>query len=128
MDKSTHEIRLAQWKQIIEECQNRPEGQSAKQWLNENQIKKDAYYYWQRKIRQNIYKQLNGNNTLPSVKVKKNDPISFTEISLESLVTAENNAESFKPAALIKTKRVTIALSDNISDRLLNRILEVTHA
>jgi len=38
MDKSTHEIRLTQWKQIIEQCQHRHEGQTAKQWLADNQI------------------------------------------------------------------------------------------
>ena len=29
MDKSTHEIRLAHWKQIIEQCQSRPKSQTA---------------------------------------------------------------------------------------------------
>lgn len=33
MDNSTHEIRLTRWKQIIEQCQNREEGQTAKQWM-----------------------------------------------------------------------------------------------
>ena len=32
MDKTTHEVRLANWKSIIEQCQQRPEGQTAKQW------------------------------------------------------------------------------------------------
>ena len=31
MDKTTHEVRLANWKSIIEQCQQRPEGQTAKQ-------------------------------------------------------------------------------------------------
>jgi len=54
MDKSTHEIRLAQWKRIIEQCQHRPEGQSIKQRLADNQIKEKTYYYWQRKIRKDV--------------------------------------------------------------------------
>ena len=33
MDKTTHEVRIANWRSIIEQCQARPEGQSAKQWL-----------------------------------------------------------------------------------------------
>ena len=28
MDTCTHEVRLAQWTQIIQQCQNRPQGQS----------------------------------------------------------------------------------------------------
>lgn len=35
MDKSTHEIRLIHWKQINEQCQNRPKGQTAKRLLIE---------------------------------------------------------------------------------------------
>ena len=54
MDKSTHEIRLAHWKQIIEQCQSRPKEQTAKQWLEEHDISDKAYYYWLRKIRRMI--------------------------------------------------------------------------
>ena len=32
MDQCTHEVRLQYWKNIISQCQARPEGQSAKQW------------------------------------------------------------------------------------------------
>ena len=35
MDKITHEVCMAQWKAIIEECLSRLKGQSAKQWLAE---------------------------------------------------------------------------------------------
>ena len=31
MDKTTHEVRRSGWMNIIEQCQNRPEGISAKQ-------------------------------------------------------------------------------------------------
>ena len=38
MDQCTHEVRLQYWKNIISQCQARPEGQSAKQWLADNGI------------------------------------------------------------------------------------------
>ena len=38
MDKCTHEVRMEYWKNIIIQCQNRPEGQSAKQWLKDNNM------------------------------------------------------------------------------------------
>jgi hypothetical protein len=31
MDKTTHEIRLANWKQLIEQCASRPKGQTIQQ-------------------------------------------------------------------------------------------------
>ena len=67
MDKSTHEIRLAHWKQIIEQCQSRPKSQTAKQWLEEHDISDKAYYYWLRKIRRTIYDQSVASGTLPVV-------------------------------------------------------------
>lgn len=55
MDQITHEVRLANWKSIVEQCQTRPEGQTAKQWLREHGISEKNYYYWQRKVRQDDY-------------------------------------------------------------------------
>ena len=46
MDKTTHEVRLANWKALIERCQTRPKGQTAKQWLDANGISSKKYYYW----------------------------------------------------------------------------------
>lgn len=126
MDKSTHEIRLTQWKQIIEQCQHRPEGQTAKQWMADNQISEKSYYYWLRKIRRGAYEQMGGSASLPST--QKNSAVSFAEISFGSQ-SAEAYPASFQPVAVIKTARATVALSDKISDRLLDRILqEVAHA
>ena len=45
MDQSTHEVRLASWRQIVERCQERPHGQSTKEWLQENNIPEKRYYY-----------------------------------------------------------------------------------
>ena len=33
MDQTTHEVRLANWKAINEQCQARPKGQTAKEIL-----------------------------------------------------------------------------------------------
>lgn len=30
MDQSTHEVRLAHWKEVVAQCQSRPEGMTAK--------------------------------------------------------------------------------------------------
>ena len=55
MDQSTHEIRLANWTQIINNCQNRPKEQTTKQWLAENQISEKQYYYLLLKDRKQGY-------------------------------------------------------------------------
>ena len=55
MDQSTHDVRMTNWLNIISQCQNRPTGISAKQWLAENDVNEKSYYYWLRKIRREAY-------------------------------------------------------------------------
>ena len=55
MDKSTHEVRSKNWADIISQCQSRPEGQTVKQWLLENNVPEKSYYYWLRKFRKHAY-------------------------------------------------------------------------
>ena len=52
MDKSTHEIRLAQWASIIQECN--ASGMTKKKWCQENNINEKQLYYWQRQLRKKI--------------------------------------------------------------------------
>lgn len=71
MDLCTYKVRLNQWKMIIEQCQSRLEGQTAKQWMEENGVQKKAYYYWLKKICQEVYRQMNDRNaSLPAAPEK----------------------------------------------------------
>lgn len=47
--KVTSEYRLSQWMQVIRERQS--SGQSVKDFCQERGIKRNKYFYWQRKIR-----------------------------------------------------------------------------
>ena len=71
MDQITTEVRIADWVSIIKQCQNRPEGQTAKQWLEENGISSKKYYYWLRKIRNQVY-----NETIGSISGKNDRTLS----------------------------------------------------
>ena len=126
MDQITHEIRLANWKKVIEECQARPEGQSAKQWLTEHGISDKSYYYWQRKIRFQAYderKKLNSSST-----VQENLPVAFAELPF-TVRTGSSGTEHFQPAAVIHSSGMVIALSNSVSEGLLARLLqEARHA
>lgn len=129
MDQSTHKVRAARWKEIILQCQNRPQGMSVKRWMEDNQISEKAYYYWQRKIRKEAYELLEHNESLPVVHEKSD--VSFAEIPVVHTNdnTLEKNMDIFQASAVIKTPTMTVALSNGISDTLLSRILqEVSHA
>ena len=57
MDQLTHTVRRSNWINIIRQCQDRPAGTTAKQWLVENDISEKSYYYWLRKIRREVCEQ-----------------------------------------------------------------------
>ena len=57
MDQLTHTVRRSNWINIIQQCQDRPAGTTAKQWLAENGISEKSYYYWHRKIRREVCEQ-----------------------------------------------------------------------
>jgi putative transposase len=131
MDRITHKVRLEHWKRIIEECARRPDGQTARQWLTEHGITKDQYYYWQRRVRQAEYDKLDIQQPVPAQRqalatLDRTKDITFAEIPLEDV---SEESSSFCAAAVIKRGNATIALSNAVSDRLLDRILsEVVHA
>lgn len=130
MDQITHTMRNSRWKDIILQCQNRPAEMSAKQWMAENQISDKSYYYWQRKLRKEAYEHINNSPTMLPV-AHEDTKVSFAEIRIPKSKKSVSDIvpETIKPAAVIKTATMTIALSNDIADNLLLRILrEVSHA
>lgn len=126
MDQITHDVRLANWKKVIEECQARPERQSAKQWLTEHGISEKSYYYWQRKIRLQAYEERKKSNAL--LTARENASVAFVELPF-TLQAGAPETERFQPAAVIHSSGMVIALSNSVSDGLLTRLLqEACHA
>ena len=76
MDQSTHDVRRTNWLNIIEQCQQRPENMTVKQWLADNGIKEKSYYYWLRKFRKEAYGQMQ----MPPATLSSE--ITFAEISV----------------------------------------------
>ena len=122
MDKTTHEIRIANWRSIIEQCHARPESQSAKQWLSDNGISEKNYYYWQRKVRKETYALISQKGT-PTA---ESEPVAFAELPF---ITSKDDGRSFCPDAVMRRGQTVLELSNTISDRLLDRLMEVlSHA
>lgn len=125
MDRITHQVRLANWTKIIEQCNNRPTGTTAKQWLSDNGISDKSYYYWLRKIRQEAY--ASKEMELPAINsVQEKQPsVTFAEIPMPEKQTSVT--DTFKADAVIHTGTMVIGISNSISDTLLSRLLEVVH-
>ena len=131
MDQCTHEVRAEYWRNIIKACGQRPVGQSAKKWMDENGICEQSYYHWQRKFRQQAYEQMKEKEMLPSVTEKAE--VSFAEIPYSPAVGREDipgvSEVGRTPAAVIRTSAMSIEISNQISESLLSRILrEVSNA
>lgn len=120
MDKITHEIRLSNWKEVVEQCSLRPAGQTVKQWLADNGINEKTYYYWQRRIRKEVFGQIDQPQTAGS---QKTVSVSFAEIPVIPEQRGTALETSFHADAVIQTGNTIIGLSNSISDHLLDKII-----
>ena len=114
MDQITHRVRSDEWKAIVEQCQARPEGQTAKQWLADNGISDKKYYYWLRKLRRQTYDELSQTKEVPAVVPDKTTPVALAEIPAEGIMEPERYT-----AVTIRLKRSTIEISNAVSDSLI---------
>ena len=126
MDQLTHAVRRSNWINSIRQCQDRPAGTTAKQWVAENGISEKLYYYWLRKIRREVCEQ----EGLPDA--TSPSEISFVEIPVRTaLDTAPvpTVPAAMTPVAVIRSGRLTLELGNDVSEPLLRRLLqEVLHA
>ena len=127
IDQCTHEVRAEYWKKIIQACGQRPAGQSAKSWMDENGICEQSYYHWQRRFRKQAYEEMNEYASVPAVAEKTE--LTFVEIPCRTSEETNTYMVSDKPVATIRTAMLQIDISNEISDALLTRIIrEVSHA
>ncbi len=122
MDKITHEVRRANWKSIIEQCQQRPKDQTAKQWLRDHGISEKSYYYWLRKIRSEVYERMSATDLPDAI---QGAAASFAEIPVRLPEDLTSSNLPFQADAVIHFGKLTIGLSNSISDTLLKQMLEV---
>ena len=127
MDQCTHEVRAECWKKIIQACGQRPAGQSAKSWMDENGISEQSYYHWQKRFRKQAYEEMKENTSVPAVTEKTE--LTFVEIPCHTSERTNTHMASDKLVATIRTATLQIDISNEISDALLTRIIrEVSHA
>ncbi len=122
MDQTTHEVRLEQWTAIVAQCQNRPAGQTAKEWLAENGISEKLYYYWLRKIRRKAYDSMA--QELPAPVPEQTPAVALAELPAEEILPQETAT-----ALTIRTRKSTIEITTAVSDTLMIELVKaVSHA
>ncbi len=120
MDNSTLEIRSEQWRSIVQNCL--ASGISKKTWCKENGISEKAFYYWQRKFRQEVYDQ--SKSELPVVQT------TFAEVPM--VIQSEPETDHLPPISrvtapdiVIRTATITIEISGNASPAALALVKQV---
>lgn len=120
MDQLTHNVRRANWLNIINHCQERPANIITRQWLKDNNIKEKAYYYWQRKFRKESYDQMQ----LLAV-TEEPAEISFVEFAAPTSKKAASTQDSLNSTttAVIRHGAITLEISNDISEAVLSLLL-----
>lgn len=112
---------LKKWAAIIKEC--RSSGMKILQWLEINNISKDQYYYWQKKLKETCIDTFERQAaTFVELPVTKEVPTS-TELTVTHTV-CKNDDSYFKDnmiAAVIKTNRVTFEITNTAGMFVINR-------
>lgn len=108
---------LKKWAAIIKEC--RSSGMKILQWLEINNISKDQYYYWQKKLKEtciDIFERQAA--TFVELPVTKEVTIS-TELTFTHTV-CKNDAI----AAVIKTNGVTFEITNTATPDFIKNLIE----
>ena len=113
MDKETKELRLAQWAGIIKE--QKQSGLTVKTWCSQNGITKDAYYYWQQKLRKEVYEAIKPQESIFA-------PVP-NEIMLEQTAMLERKSSV---SVTLKKGKVTVEIADQtLNPDIITLIREV---
>lgn len=115
LSEAESQLQLQKWTTIIQEY--RSSGMKLKDWLYENNISKDQYYYWQRKLKMEAIKC-----TMPTfVDVSEVsqppavvEPQNFTEAQ-------DNNSE---PAAVIRFEKCSIEINNSASVEIIRNLVK----
>ena len=128
MDVSTHQVRLARWKSVIEQCHSRPIGQTQREWLREHKISDKRFYYWQRIIRKEAYDQMT--QRLPCQVSPQQTAVTFAEFTVPEAppkagTDFEQAFQSVSADAVVKTDRAAAVFSNTAPPDLVRSVMEV---
>lgn len=112
MDNITHKMRLTQWTPIIRECRN--SGMSVRAWCIQNNVKEKQFYYWQRRIRGELFDSMK--------KIQPESQPNFVPLPAPS--DSLRNS-SFSADMVVHIGNSTLELSNTVSEELLSKVLKV---
>jgi len=110
--KLTCKYRLEQWAAIIQDRIS--SGKQVEQWCKENNLSRDSYYYWLRKVKLAAVQK----NTITET------PLLPKVVPLVPTLPAPEN-KSPGTAIIIRVNGITLEIQDNASDAIIERTLKI---
>ena len=107
------QTRLREWAEQIHDCNNRPHGMTVDEWCQGQGITKANYYWRLRKVREELLKVT---DTIPAFAEWKAPAPETTQIENSSLA-------QLKIAAVIKTDKWSMEITDQVSSAFLNTLI-----
>ena len=118
------QVRLSQWAQEIQDCQNRPQNMTVDEWCEQHNIKKASYYWRLKKVRQALLEQME----VPEAGfVELSAP---SAVSLPTVEVPEISKNSVSTAAVLHvTEDISIEIKESATANFIKNLFEaVIHA
>ena len=114
------QVRLRQWAQEIQDCQNRPQNMTVNEWCEQHNITKANYYWRLKRVRQALLEQMEAAGTgfveLPVP----------TETMIPSVAASEVLRNDVSTVAVLHTAGgVSIELKESAGTDFIKNLLEV---
>uniref|UniRef100_UPI004055CF3B IS66 family insertion sequence element accessory protein TnpA n=1 Tax=Agathobacter sp. TaxID=2021311 RepID=UPI004055CF3B len=118
------QVRLSQWTQQIQDCQNRPKNMTVNEWCEQHNIKKASYYWRLKRVRQALLEQME----MPEAGFVEL-PIP-SETNLPSVAAPEILRNSVSTAAVLHvTEGISIEIKESATADFIKNLFEaVIHA
>ena len=108
--EATRQFRIQQWTKIIHD--RAESGMTIKDYCNQNNLSRDAYFYWAKVIKEEALKNLPAQQ--------------FVEVpAVQDLPQVSQTAPAYTTELKLQIKDVSITVTDSTSPALLSRTLEV---
>ena len=118
MATEKHIVQLHRWKVLIQDRMN--SNIKISEFCKQNNVSKDAYYYWLRQIQKEIVAEANSKTNKPAI----SETNTFVEIQPVVSTSIPSVTNKSKPSAVIRGNGLEIELFEDTSSNFMRKLME----